>query len=69
MKYKKVTWMVFYRTKSGKLSSMEVEGSLTKQEAIDKVMEERKISSVYPQNKDCLEWSASGPIVKRMCYV
>lgn len=62
MKYKKVTWMVWYRTKSGKLSSMEVDGRLfSKEEAMREAMNKRGFK--------CLEMAPSGPIVKRMCYV
>lgn len=61
MKYKKETWMVWYRTKSGKLSSMEVDGSLSKEEAMREAMNSRGFK--------CLEMAPSGPIVKRMCYV
>lgn len=61
MNYKKETWMVWYRTKSGKLSSVEVDGSLPKSEAMLVAMNQRGFKR--------LEMAPSGPIVKRMCYV
>lgn len=70
MKYKKVTWMVWYRTKSGKLSSMEVDGELlSKQEAIDIVTEVKKLAPGPVSGFAHLEYAMGGPIVKRMCYV
>lgn len=70
MKYKKVTWMVWYRTKSGKLSSMEVDGHLfSKEEAIEEVCRARKLAKKITPGVAYLEGSPSGPLVKRMCYV
>lgn len=60
MKNKKENWLVFYRTKGGNLASMEVDGSLTKDEAMRKAMNRRGFKR--------FETSPSGPIVKRMCY-
>lgn len=61
MESKKETWLVFYRTKSGVLGSVEVDGSLTKEEAMQEAMNRRGFKR--------LEMTPSGPIIKRLCYV
>lgn len=68
MEKKRESWLVFYRTKSRQLGCMEVGGNLTKEEAIDKVKVKRKLTNDPSLGWRCLEYSQSGPIVKRLCY-
>ena len=68
-KIKKETWLVFYRDKRGKLNSMEVNGSMTKEDAIAFVSEEKKLAPVYTDGFSYLEWGLNGPIVKKLVYV
>lgn len=68
MKSKRETWLVFFRTKSGKLSSMEINGNFSRKEALDIVCAKKKLDR-HAGSKNCLEFSLHGPIIKRMCYV
>lgn len=68
-KIKKETWLVFYRTKTGAPGSMEVDGNLTREEAIDYVVRKKKLTDAPCSGFAYLETGIDGPIVKRLCYV
>ena len=62
MNYKKETWLVFYRTLAGKLTSAEYDCALfNRGDALVETMRRKRFK--------CFETSINGPIVKRMCYV
>ena len=77
MRYKKETWLVFYRTKSGKLSSKEVDimqlvpQASTQEQmrfGIDKEEAMELVKNSVRSFKD-FEYSLHGPIVKKLCYI
>lgn len=64
----KETWLVFYRTKNGRLTNMEVNGNMTREDAIDVVVTAKKLAAAKTDGFPYLEIGSRGPIVKRMHY-
>ena len=64
MKYKKETWLVYYRTKNGGLYNFEAPANVS-----DKEVALTLCKSSAKKFKDFERMTDGTPIVKRLCYV